>query len=489
MSQIITQVTKTTITQSPLMLSLMPKLEMTDTELRDDALKELEANPALELAEDTLAAEQNKTEDGEQFTETAEQIQDGDYGSEDDIPPYRLRISNRSADDSDYRAPIAAEQSFSDFLLSQLRENEDLTPTQQIIAEFIVDNLEDSGYLTRSASSIADDVTFKADLVVDTPQVEEVIDMVRELDPAGVAARDLHDCLLLQIERLKGNKAANRTAYTLVDQYFDLYRQGAPKAKLARLLHIDEVLLDEAIAVIKHLNPKPASAFSGGRDEDRGREIKPDFEVTVEDGRITSIDLLNSVPELQVSQSFEEGMRLLAQSIDNKQTRRDGAYIRENHDKAVNYLDLLKMRQEKLQATILAIVKRQKEYFITGDETSLVPMGLKDIAADTGMDESVLSRATRNKYVDTPWGIKPLRFFFHKALGHDSGESTTAIKVRDALQRIIDTENKTVPLTDEQLCERLNAEGFHIERRTVSKYRKELGLPSARARKTSGIKN
>ncbi len=465
----------TTLTMSPQMLRLVSKLEKTDAEMRDDALMELETNPALEQAVDTLAAEQNKTEDGEQFNETADQVLDGDYGSEDDMPSYRLRVINRGPDDNDYRSPVVAETTLSDFLLTQLRENESLTPTQQIIAEYVVDNLEDNGYLTRSAASIADDVTFKANVVVDTAQVEEVIDMVRELDPAGIAAHDLRDCLLLQIGRLKGNNEANRIAYDIVDRYFDTYPRGGNEAKIAASLGVDIHVVDEAIKVVRRLNPKPASAFTGERNEDRGQQIMPDFEVTVEDGRITGIALLNSVPELAVSQSYEQGLK--------SPSRGDYAFIRENYNKAVNYLDMLKMRQEKLYATILAIVKRQQEYFITGDETCLVPMRLKDIEAETGMDESVLSRATRNKYVDTPWGIKPLRFFFRKAVKHDSGQSTTALKVRDILKSIIDAEDKNAPLTDGQLCDRLNSEGFAVKRRTVSKYREELGFPPARNRK------
>lgn len=478
-TQTLSQQLRTTLSLAPQQLQLMLKLEKNDAEMRDDALNELEANPALELAEDSLAAEQNKTEDGEAFTETAEQVQDGDYGSDDDIPPYRLRINNRSDEDSDYRAPAVAEETLSEYLMAQLLENEELTPTQEVIAQYVIDNLEDSGYLTRSAAGIADDVTFKADVTVDTAQVEEVIEMVRELDPPGIAAHDLRDCLLLQIERLRGNEV-NRTAYALVDRCFDSYLQGGRLPKIVRELQVSDELLAAAIAVVRHLNPKPASAFAGDRSEERVQQIKPDFEVRVEDGRVSDIALVNTVPELQVSQSFADGMRLLEST---GKAGGEAAYIRDNYEQARNYLNLLKMRQEKLYATIWAIVNRQREYFITGDETSLVPMGLKDIAADTGMDESVLSRATRNKWVDTPWGIKPLRFFFHEAMGHSSGEAVTAINVQEALKRIVENEDKTSPLTDEQLCERLRAEGFHIERRTVSKYRVALGFPTARRRR------
>ena len=465
---------------SPIQLQLVPLLEMTNTEFDDRVKEEIDDNPALEVNDENNEDNLDKTEDGDTFNETSDQLQANDYGDDDDRP--YTKSSYSGGDSNDMPGPVVvAESTLSDYLLEQIHER-DLTEKQSTIAEYIIGNLEDNGYLTRSTRAIADDITFGGTgLVVDTPEVDAVLNMVRELDPPGIAATDLRDCLLLQLKR-KPDTEVNRLAYEIIDKHFDIFSKKHFD-KICAVMNIDNAKLKEVLTAISALNPKPGNAFNGSTSEMHSQQITPDFEVDADNDDLT-LTLLNNVPELQIAQSYSEiNDRYSMQKPANRREKDEATEVRRCYDKASSFIKVMKMRQETLFNTMSDIVRRQHDFFVTGDETLLKPMILKDIANDTGYDVSVISRATSNKYVTTPWGVYPLKFFFSEGLSHESGEDVSSLKIKKLLKDIIDNEDKRRPVSDQRLCLMLRNKGYDIARRTVTKYRKQMSIPVARLRR------
>lgn len=465
---------------SPIQLQLVPLLEMTNTEFDDRVKEEIDDNPALEVNDDNNDDNLDKTEDGDTFNETSDQLQANDY-SDDDDRPY-TKSSYSGGDSNDMPGPVVvAESTLSDYLLEQIHER-DLTEKQSTIAEYIIGNLEDNGYLTRSTRAIADDITFGGTgLVVDTPEVDAVLNMVRELDPPGIAATDLRDCLLLQLKR-KPDTEVNRLAYEIIDKHFDIFSKKHFD-KICAVMNIDNAKLKEVLTAISALNPKPGNAFNGSTSEMHSQQITPDFEVDADNDDLT-LTLLNNVPELQIAQSYSEiNDHYSKQKPISRREKDEATKVRRCYDKASSFIKVMKMRQETLFNTMSDIVRRQHDFFVTGDETLLKPMILKDIANDTGYDVSVISRATSNKYVTTPWGVYPLKFFFSEGLSHESGEDVSSLKIKKLLKDIIDNEDKRRPVSDQRLCLMLRNKGYDIARRTVTKYRKQMSIPVARLRR------
>lgn len=465
---------------SPIQLQLVPLLEMTNTEFDDKVKEEIDDNPALEVSDDNSDDSLNKTEDGDTFNETSDQLQANDY-SDDDDRPY-TKSSYSGSDTNDMPGPVVvAEDTLSDYLMEQVHER-DLTDKQNTIAEYIIGNLEDNGYLTRSTRAIADDITFGGTgMVVDTPEVDAVLQIVRELDPPGIAATDLRDCLLLQLRR-KPNNEINRMAIEIIDKHFDIFSKKHFD-KICAVMGIDNDKLKEILAAISTLNPKPGNAFNGSTSEIHSQQITPDFEVDADNDDLT-LTLLNNVPELQIAQSYSTiNERYNKQKPISRREKDEATEIRRCYDKASSFIKVMKMRQETLFNTMSDIVRRQHDFFTTGDETLLKPMILKDIANDTGYDVSVISRATSNKYVTTPWGVYPLKFFFSEGLSHESGEDVSSLKIKKLLKDIIDNEDKRRPVSDQRLCLMLRNKGYDIARRTVTKYRKQMSIPVARLRR------
>ncbi len=478
--QTLTQEQKTTQRLSPLQLLLVPLLEMNRGEIEEKVRREMDDNPALEVSEDPQTEQINKDEEGEIFNETPEQIQDADYRDEDDIPYYRTNISNRSADDETPNAVIIAEGSIVDYLMEQIRERE-LTDRQRLIAEYIIGNIDDNGYLQRKVSAITDDIVFQTGNNVDEQEVEDVLQIVRDLDPAGVGATNLRDCLLLQLERKKGDET-HILAYKIIDEYFEPFTKKHYE-KIVSTLGIDNEKLKKVMDVIRQLSPKPGNTITGIADESHSQQIIPDFNVDVEGGTI-NLTLLNNIPDLQISESYSLLYnKYSGKKPSNRREEEAAADIKHKYEKASDFIKVLQQRQETLFKTMRAITLRQRDFFLSGDEMKLKPMILKDIADDTGLDVSVISRVTMNKYVTTQWGVYPLKFFFSEGLQHESGEEVSSREIQSIIKSVVAAEDKKKPLSDLKLCEILKEKGYEIARRTVAKYRERLSIPVARLRK------
>ena len=461
-------------------------LEKNVNELEDDVWREVDENPALEVDHER-DNDIEKTEDGEVYRETSEQMQQNDYGDDDDLPSYRYQANNRSRDDEYYTPPIANEPSLYDYLNEQINERE-LTATQQIIAQSIIGNLDSNGWLQRTPKAIADDVTFNDGVEVETEQVEQVLDMVRQLDPPGIAASSLKQCLQLQLER-KALTPHVQMARRIVDQYFDAFSKHHYDV-LCSALGIDEKELEQVVHdEILTLDPRPGAGFSSGAGE-HGQQITPDFEIEV-DGDQYRLTLVNNIPELQISQTYSALYDRYGK--ERPVTRADKelmANVRQKYDRAATYIKVLSMRQNTLYNIMQAIVRRQIDYVLTGDETALRPLVMRDIEADTGYDVSAVSRATTNKYVLTPWGVKSLKFFFSEGLKRtDSDEEVSSREVQAALQALVAGEDKRRPYSDDRLCQLLTAQGYSIARRTVAKYRDVLHIAKASQRRQINPQN
>lgn len=463
---------------TPLQVQFVKMLEMTGPEVENEVQRVLDENPALERC-DNDERDNNLTEDStEVFNESAEEIQLADYRDEDEIPPYRLEARNYSADDK-YYEPVAVDSSDTliESLNAQLMEY-DLDDTELAIAQYIIGNLDDNGYMTRDLTAICDDLAFNVGIDVPLVLIKKIFDIVRSLEPAGVGAIDLRDCLLLQLKRKEKSKQ-NDIATDIIDNYFDLFSRKHYD-RLCSCLNISTEELKEVKTIITSLNPKPGSILTGSVS-DSTRHIIPDFSIEVDDdnGNIT-LTLLNRIPELQIEETFSEKACEIPQNATRSQ-REAAAFIKQKRDEASGFIKILKMRQETLYRVMKAIVKIQHEFFLTDDESKIKPMILKDISAITGQDLSVISRATTGKYVMTQRGIYPLKLFFNERPTDD--DDTSSHEILAALKDIIANENKRRPLSDEAITNALGEQGYNIARRTVTKYRERLGLPVARLRK------
>ena len=398
-------------------------------------------------------------------------------GDDDTMAWYRYFANNRSRDDEYYAPTAISEKTLHEFLADQLGELE-LDETQQIIAKAIVGNIEDDGYLRRSASEIADDVTFNDGYVVDSRQVEETLALVQSLDPPGIAARNLRECMLLQLQRKHRTEDVD-LALTMVEKYFD-EMASMRFDTIGRKIGVNKERLEE---VFKHqirrgLNPFPGNAFES--HSSGSQQVTPDFDVELDEdnGRIT-VTLRNNIPMLQISESYAlMNERLKGSGTLSVREAKEKKQIQDAYQRASMFIEVLKQRQETLFSTMSAIVKCQPDYFMSGDERDLKPLGQQQIADIIGKDVSVVSRAISNKYVQTPWGVKSLKSFFSEDINGASRH-----EVYDDLKKLVDAEDKSHPLSDDALCEKLKEMGYKLERRTVAKYRDTLKIPSSTVRR------
>ncbi len=459
---------------TPMQVQFVRMLEMTGPELEGEVNRALDEMPALEIAEN-----QGVTADNDGFNETAEQVQLADYGNDDDIPSYMLDARNRSVNDT-YYTPVAVndELTLAEDLTRQLSELP-LSPRQLTIASYIIGNLDSNGYLKRTPEAIADDITFTESVETEAAEVSKVIDIIRTLDPAGVGAVDLRDCLLLQLNRRQPTVEVI-TAREIITHYFDLFSKKHFD-RLADLLGIDTERLTAAVDIISRLNPKPGNQLNDSAIEHSGRQIVPELQVEIDSDNNLTVSLLNNIPDLALSRSFSLDTPVSA-TLTPRQRTDAATFIRTRRDEAQAFIKTLRMRQSTLLNVMTAIASLQRDFFLTGDETRLHPMILKDVAAVTGYDLSVISRATASKYVLAPSGIYPLKFFFNERPKAD--DDVTSHQITDAIKTIISQEDKRSPLPDETIAAMLSEKGFNIARRTVAKYRERLGLPVARLRKT-----
>lgn len=458
---------------SPLQMRFVRMLEMTGPEIEDEVRRELDDNPALEIAD-----VHEPDAEGEVFGESAEEMQLADYRNEDEIPSYRFEARNSSPDDS-YFEPVAVadDHTLADSLVQQLAET-DMSEGELMVARYVIGNIDDNGYLTRTLNQLLDDLAINAGVEISMEQLRAIVRRIRSLDPPGVCAFDLRDCLALQLKRLPQTEA-RRLALEIVEHYFDVFSLKHFD-KLAAMLGVDMDKLREALAVVRSLNPKPGGIVGDSEADAKLRHIVPDFNVDVDGNRVT-LTLLNNIPDLTIESSFiSDGQTFTAGT--SEQSRKDAeSFITRKRDDAAEFIDLLRLRQETLYKVMSAIVRLQHDFFVSEDETKLRPMILKDVGRETGYDLSVISRATAGKYVATPLGVYPLKFFFNESVGNDDESSTR--EVLAILKGIVESEDPAHPLSDDALMKLLAEKGYEIARRTVTKYRERLGIPVARLRK------
>jgi RNA polymerase sigma-54 factor len=468
---------------SPQQIQMIKLLEVPAIQMEQRIKKELEENPALEEgAEDEEI--HNEEQEEEQFDQDKDQEEFtiDDYLDDDDIPEYRLQTRNYSKDDEKrMEIPFSSGSSFHEHLEAQLGLRE-LTGKQKILGEYILGNIDDDGYLRRELINIVDDLAFLQNVDATEEELEEVLDIIQDLEPAGVGARSLRECLLLQIEKRDHAVPAVELSHKILDEYFEEFTKRHYD-KIVSRLGIKENELKAVIDEILKLSPKPGGAF-GDSFSKNAQQIIPDFILEIgEDGFDLHLNSRN-LPELRLSKAYSEMLQTYSRDKGQKKEMKDAVmFVKQKIDSAKWFIDAIRQRQNTLLLTMNAILEYQEEYFIEGDETRLKPMILKDVAEMTGLDISTVSRVANSKYIQTHFGIFPLKFFFSEGLQTDSGEEVSTREIKRILQDCIDNEEKRRPLTDERLTEILQEKGYQIARRTVAKYREQLNIPVARLRK------
>lgn len=472
---------------SPQQILLMKLLQIPSIALEQRIKQEIEENPALEDAGDPESEgdvndqlPETEVDPGEELDRERDDFDITDYLDDDDIPAYRLNANNTSADDEHRDVPYASGISFNEMLIAQLGLRK-LDDRQVQIATYIIGNLDDAGYLNRNLHAMVDDLAFTQNITTTPDELNQMLKVVQEFDPPGVGARDLRECLLLQLRRQDPPTPSTTLAITLVERYFDeLSRKHYDK--IAKKARISDEELREAVNEILKLNPKPGNSMS---DTTRSHHyIMPDFYIYNKDEDLELQVNSRNMPELRLSRTYVDMLETYAESKSKSQSQREAVmFIRQKIDSAKWFIDAIRQRQNTLYVTMEAIMNYQREYFLTGDETKLRPMILKDIAEVVGLDISTISRVANSKYVQTPYGTFLLKSFFSESMQTDTGEEVSTREIKKILSDCIEAEEKGKPLTDEQLTDILKEKGYNIARRTVAKYREQLSIPVARLRK------
>jgi len=469
---------------SPQQIQLMKLIQLPTQAFEQRVAQELEENPALEGGKDQNERDEHFDDDyeayGQEGTEVIEtDINVDNYLSDDEIPSYKLNANNYSVDDQERETPYASGTSFFQYLNEQLNTYK-LSDNQRDMALFLIGSLDDSGYLRRGIEDLVDDLAFTQNIYTSPSELSGVLNLVQELDPPGVGARDLQECLAIQLQRKSATINA-QNALLLIQDHFDAFSKKHYD-KLLQRLGWNENDLKEAIHEIEMLNPKPGNAYSG---QNRLIEaVVPDFSIKIEDGELQLTLNGRNAPELHVSRSYSEMLKGYKEAAQHSKAQKDAVmFIKQKLDAAQWFIDAIKQRQHTLFVTMSAIMNRQKEYFLSGDERNLKPMILKDIADEIGMDISTVSRVANSKYVDTPYGTKLIKEFFSEAMKNDHGEDVSTREIKTILAATIEEEDKRRPLTDDKLAQILKDKGYPIARRTIAKYREQLDLPVARLRK------
>ncbi|MBN1767670.1 MAG: RNA polymerase factor sigma-54 [Prolixibacteraceae bacterium] len=464
---------------SPQQIQMIKLLELPAIQLEQRVKRELEENPVLEVDENHREGEQQEEED-------KEPKEDSDISIEDylnDEPSYKYKTNNYSKDDKKEDIPFSIGSTFHEYLSEQLglvRLNEH----EQRLAEYIIGNIDEDGYLRRDVESMVDDLAFSMNIEVSDAEMERMLEVVQELDPPGIGARDLRECLLIQLKRREFQTETVENATSIIENYFSEFSKKHYD-KIMQRLNLDEEDLRNAIEDIMHLNPKPGSSHSSPASRNN-QVIIPDFTLEIIEGELQVYLTRGNIPDLRVSSHYANMLKAYNENKKNQSKDQKDAitFVKQKLDSAKWFIDAVKQRHQTLLLTMNAILEYQKEYFIEGDETKLKPMILKDIAEETGLDISTISRVSNSKYIQTHFGIFPLKYFFSESMQDESGEEVSTRRIKRILQNIIEKENKHKPVTDEKLAVLLKNEGFPIARRTVAKYREQLGIQVARLRKT-----
>ena len=471
---------------SPQQIQLIRLLELPAIELEDRIKHELEENPALEEGKEFLDDLDQSENGGESFEvhdsdlTVEESIDLGDYRTEDDIPDYKLRELTERAEKKE-EIPFSVSESLNEYLLQQLGLR-DLSERHVKIAEYIIGNIDDNGYLRRDLSAIADDLIFQAGLDVTEQDIEEVLSVIQDFEPVGVGARDLQECLLLQLTKQDEDTTKGLAIRILTEFFEEFIRKHYDK--IMRGLELDEDIMKKVIREITMLNPKPCANW-GDSTETTFSQVVPDFVVEAINGDLILSLNNRGIPEMRISREYTEMFEDYTNNKMNQTTQMKEAvlFVKQKLDSAQWFIEAIKQRQETLQRTMETIISLQRNFFLSGDEASLRPMILKDVAERSGYDISTISRVSNSKYVQTNFGIYPLKYFFSESIQTDSGEEISTREVKAILKEYIEGEDKRRPLTDEELAALLKEKGYVIARRTVAKYREQLEIPVARLRK------
>ncbi len=471
---------------SPQQIQLMKMIQLPTQAFEQRISQELEENPALEGGKEEsedFDDEFNNDEFDDNYDEGNEVIETDinvdDYLSDDEVPSYKLSANNYSADDEERQMPYAAGTSFTQHLMQQLSTYR-MDEEEEEIAHFLVGSVDESGYIRRELQDIVDDLAFTQNVYTTEDKVEKVLKIVQELDPAGVAARDLQESLLIQLERKEQNPSV-ALAIEIIEDSFDHFSKKHYK-KLIQKFDITEDQLRDAIHEIEGLNPKPGGTYSGNNRI--VEHVVPDFAIKIIDGELDLTLNGRNAPELHVSHDYTNMLKGYKESKDKSKAQKDAVmFIKQKLDAAKWFIDAIKQRQQTLFVTMNAIMHYQEEFFLSGDERKLRPMILKDIADEIHMDISTVSRVANSKYVDTPYGTKLIKDFFSESMKNDQGEDVSTKEIKKILEITISEENKRKPLTDDKLAKILLEKGYPIARRTIAKYREQLDLPVARLRK------
>lgn len=468
---------------SPQQIQLIRLLELPAIELEERIKHELEENPALEEGAESVEDFEANEEAGIDEMAAGDSDLDislGDYLTEDDIPDYKLReMSERTEQKEDI--PFSVSQSLNESLLQQLGLR-DLSEKEMKIAEYIIGNIDDDGYLRRELSAIGDDLIFQEGQDVEEKEVEDILAIIQDFEPAGVGARTLQECLLIQLEKKEPTPVTDQ-AILVIKDYFDEFTRKHYD-KILRGLSIDEDTLKKVFHEITLLNPKPGTLLGGAMETAMSR-VTPDFLVEAINGELFLSMNNRGVPEMRVNREYTEMFQDYASNKANQtsEMREAVQFVKQKLDSAQWFIDAIKQRNETLRRTMDTIITLQRDFFLTGDEASLRPMILKDVAERAGYDISTISRVSNSKYVQTNFGIYPLKYFFSESMQTDSGEEISTREVKKIMKEHIDAENKRKPLTDEEITTILKENGYVIARRTVAKYREQLDIPVARLRK------
>lgn len=471
---------------SPQQIQLMKLIQLPTLAFEQRISQELEENPALEGGKEQLeddpfddAYDNSDTYDDDNEHIDADEINVDEYLSDDDVPSYKLNANNYSADDEEKQMPYASGTTFTEYLQSQLNTFS-LDEEESEIARFLIGSIDESGYIRRPIPDILDDLAFTQNMYTTEEKIEQVLQIVQDLEPAGVGARSLQECLSLQLVR-KTPTASVELATNIVKDAFESFSKKH-YSKLLQKFSISEEELRNAIQEIERLNPKPGGSYSGNNRI--VEHIVPDFTIRIVDGELELTLNGRNAPELHVSKDYANMLQGYKESDKKSKSQKEAVqFIKQKLDAAKWFIDAIRQRQQTLYVTMSAIMHHQEAYFLSGDERKLKPMILKDIADQIDMDVSTVSRVANSKYVDTPYGTKLIKEFFSESMKNEQGEDVSTREIKKILEITIEKEDKRKPLTDEKLAKMLKEKGYPIARRTVAKYREQLDIPVARMRK------
>ncbi|MHB1105887.1 MAG: RNA polymerase factor sigma-54 [Lutibacter sp.] len=472
---------------SPQQIQLMKLIQLPTQEFEQRLKQELEENPALEIQDESAEDYDNSqlSDTYDEYDDTgnesinADDINIDEYLSDDEIPNYKTQANNYSSDDEEKDIPFASGPSFTQHLKNQINTYR-LTEEEEIITDFLIGSIDDSGYIRRDLVDILDDLAFTENVFTTKEELERLLKMVQHLDPAGVGARDLRECLIIQLKR-KEEKPSINLAIDILENGFEHFVKKH-YSKLLQKFHVSEVALKDAIKQIERLNPKPGGSFVG--NSKITEQIVPDFTIRIVDGELELTLNSRNAPELHVSNEYNNLMHGYKDSSEKSKSQKEAVmFIKHKLDAAKWFIDAIKQRQQTLLLNMNAIMQHQKAYFLSGDERRLKPMILKDIADVIEMDVSTVSRVASSKYVSTPYGTKLIKEFFSESMKNDQGEDVSTREIKNILETVIKKEDKKKPLTDDKLALILKEKGYPIARRTIAKYREQLDIPVARLRK------